>query len=120
MILIDTDILIEYFKRKKLEEFIGNSISVVTLIEFLRGAKDPKTVKEIFEEAFNVINIDNQIIIKYTEIYQALRKKGKILSDSDLLIASTSIVKEIPLLTKNIKHFERLKPFGLKLCKSKF
>lgn len=119
MILIDTDILIEYFKRKELEKLIGNSISVVTLIEFLRGAKDPKAVKEIFEEAFNIVNIDNEIIIKYTEIYQALRKIGKMLPDSDLLIASTSIVKEIPLLTKNVKHFERLKAFGLKLWKSK-
>ncbi len=61
--------------------------------------------------------MDNDIIIKYVEIYQKLKRKGDILSDSDLLIASTSIAKNLPLLTKNVKHFKRLIKFGLKLFK---
>ena len=117
MILIDTDILIEYFKKREIEKLVGNSISIITLIEFLRGAKNPKAVKEILEEIFYVINLDNDIIIKYVEIYQELKRRGDILPDSDLLIASTSIAKNLPLLTKNVKHFERLIKFGLKLYK---
>jgi len=32
-----------------------------------------------------------------------------------LLIASTAISKDLTLLTKDVKHFERLKEFGLKV-----
>jgi len=43
-LLIDTSILINYSKKRKIEEIINNSISVITLIEFLRyfGRKDER------------------------------------------------------------------------------
>lgn len=115
MNLVDTDILIEYFKKKEIEKLSGNAISIITLIEFLRGAKDPKTVKEILEDLFFVFNIDNEIIVKYTEIYRDLKTKGIAIDDADLIIASTSITKSVPLITRNLRHFERLRIYGLVL-----
>ncbi|MEM2186867.1 MAG: hypothetical protein QXT37_07820 [Thermofilaceae archaeon] len=37
------------------------------------------------------------------------------MDDRDLLVAAVAIVKKLPLLTRNTKHFERFKPFGLEL-----
>ncbi len=37
-----------------------------------------------------------------------LRKKGSLIGDFDLLIASTALYRQIPLCTNNRKHYERI------------
>lgn len=37
-----------------------------------------------------------------------LRKKGELIGDFDLLIASTCLYHDLILLTNNIRHFERI------------
>jgi tRNA(fMet)-specific endonuclease VapC len=44
-----------------------------------------------------------------------LEQAGEKLSDPDLQIASTALVYEIPLITHNRAHFQRLEVFGLRL-----
>jgi len=51
------------------------------------------------------------------EIYNDLKRKGKMLDDADLLIGCTAIAKGYKLFTNNKKHFERLKDYGLKFYK---
>jgi len=36
-ILIDTCVIINYYKKRKIIEIEGNAISIITLLEFLRG-----------------------------------------------------------------------------------
>jgi hypothetical protein len=50
-----------------------------------------------------------------SKIYAELRKKGEIIEDPDLLIASICIANNLPLITHNKKHFKRLEKFGLKV-----
>ncbi len=115
MILVDTDILIDYFRKKRLEEIEGNAISVITLMEFLRGTRDEGRTKRLLEELFYVIFLDNEIIKEYARLYKELAWAGDKIDERDLIIASTAITKKLPLWTRNIKHFDRLRMFGLTL-----
>ncbi|MEM1985274.1 MAG: PIN domain-containing protein [Nitrososphaeria archaeon] len=115
MKLFDTEVTINMIRTNKYEE---GSISIITLIEFLRGISGEKrgTVKGLLEESFDIIWLDNDIIQIYCRIYQELKSKGELVPDADLLIAATAISKKLELVSNDI-HFEKLIPFGLKLIK---
>jgi predicted nucleic acid-binding protein len=119
MYLIDTDVLINLINKKQLYKIIDKKVFItkINLIEVIRGVKEEKRVeiKEILEELFEILDLDNEVILKYSEIYNKLKKEGKLLDHADLLIASSAIVNNLILVTNNLKHFERLKEFGLKL-----
>ena len=114
MILLDTDVVIEMLRKRRYE---AGAISIITLIEVLRGLKAEKRekVKELLEESFDVLNINNQVIETYCSIYRNLKEKGMLVPDADILIAATAISNNITLKTKD-KHFKELKKFGLKLA----
>jgi len=116
-ILVDTSVLIDYFKKRRLEELGGEAISIITAVEFIRGISEHKQeqVLNIFKELFEIVYIDEEIIIPFSKIYRQLKKRGMLIDDADLYIACTAIIKNYPLWTKNKKHFERLKEFGLKI-----
>ena len=115
MILLDTDVLIEVLRRGTAPR--DWAISVITLIEFLRGVSPSKVsdVKKRLEKAFTVIPLTNEVIETYCKLYRTLKEKGTLIPDADLLIAATSITLKVPLATLNTKHYSRLKEEGLKL-----
>ena len=113
MNLLDTSIIVEMLKNKN---YSPGLISPVTLIEVLRGieAKKRPMVKQLLEESFGVLNLDNRIIETYCIFYDKLRV-GNLIPDADLLIAATAVAYDLPLETKD-EHFQRLKSLGLKLA----
>ena len=118
--IVDTSVLIEYSKAKKLELLDGSYISVITLIEFLRYYRDDRTRKELkslLESFFKVVSLDNDVVLTYCSLYNSLRERGMQISDADLLIASCALSKDLTLYTLDLKHFERLEEFGLKLLR---
>lgn len=58
MRLLDTDAIIDQLRKK---EHQPGAISVITLIEVLRGTDREKrtTVKELLEESYPTLNLDN-------------------------------------------------------------
>ena len=114
MILLDTDVVIEMLRKRRYE---AGAISIITLIEVLRGLRAEKRekVKELLEESFDVLNINNQVIETYCSIYRNLKEKGVLVPDADILIAATAISNNMALKTSD-KHFKELKEFGLKLA----
>ena len=115
--IVDTSALIELFNRKELDRIVGEKLPLFVLIEFLRGfdADKAEEIKNILEKLFTIVPVDNKVILKYIEIYRKLKNKGRMIGDVDLLIASMAITHDEPLFTRDIKHFLRLKCFGLKL-----
>jgi tRNA(fMet)-specific endonuclease VapC len=113
MNLLDTGIVIDIMEKNN---YIPAIISPITLLEILRGIETKKrlTAKQLLEESFSVLNLDNSIIEAYCKIYRKLKNEGNLLPDADLLIAATAIAHDLILETKNA-HFLRLKPLGLKL-----
>jgi predicted nucleic acid-binding protein len=112
MNLLDTSIIIEMIQKKK---YAPGLISPITLIEVLRGIEDTQRskAKQLLEESFATVNIDNNAILAYCQIYRKLKEQGSLLPDADLLIAATAITHNLTLETKD-PHFQRLKTLGLK------
>ena len=107
MNLFDTDIILGMLRERRHEM---GAVSIITLIEVLRGleaGKRPK-VKELLEESFNVLSLDNKVIKNYCNLYRRLKKKGVSTPDADLLIAATAISRNMTLKTRD-EHFERLR-----------
>jgi len=111
--LLDTSIVIDQIKRGTFER---GAISVITLVEILRGVAREKRaeVKRLLEEAYEVLGLGNDVILKYCELYSKLKEKGEPVPDADLLIAATAVAYGRTLVTKD-RDFERLARLGLKL-----
>lgn len=89
-------------------------ISIITLYEFIRGKADPTLAKGLLEEIFDVVPLDNRVVSTATEIWRELRGLDVSLDDRDLLIGATAIANGVPLLTRNVRHYDRLRRYGLK------
>jgi tRNA(fMet)-specific endonuclease VapC len=114
MNLLDTGVVIDIMENNN---YVPALISPITLLEVLRGVEDNKrhTVKQLLEESFSILNLDNIIIETYCKIYRKLKAEGNLLPDADLLIGATAIAHGL-ILETNDAHFLRLKPLGLKLA----
>ena len=112
MNLLDTGIVIDIMENNN---YAPAFISPITLLEVLRGIDDKKRpiAKQLLEESFTVLSLDDNIIETYCKIYRQLKKEGNLPPDADLLIAATAIAHDLNLQTKDV-HFQRLKPLGLK------
>lgn len=113
MTVLDTSAVIDALRGG---EYMGGKVSVITLIEFLRGIGSDKRsqAKELLEESYEVIGINNSVVLEYCRLHDGLRSKGETLPDADLLIAATAISENEPLRTADA-DFRRLVHFGLKL-----
>lgn len=123
--LIDTDVLIDNLKSKaRIDNEIiesGPVISVINLGELVYGAfksKDPPKALQLVENLLSdfkieIINLEREIIYVFGKLKADLEIKGERLDDFDLLVAATAMVNNLILVTRNIKHFKRIK--GLKL-----
>lgn len=112
-VLVDTDVLIDYAGGAADLPNEQLFITEITLYEFVRGTKNISKAKTLLEEGFSVIFHDNPIIQKASEIWVEVKRRGEILDDRDVLIGAVSAVKNLPLLTRNRKHYERLEEFGV-------
>ena len=90
------------------------TFSIITRYEILRGlkAKGANAQLKAFE-AFCKVNeilpMTDEIIFKASDIYAELYQKGNLISDADILIASTAFVEDCILITNNERHFSRIK-----------
>ncbi|WP_338790572.1 type II toxin-antitoxin system VapC family toxin [Bernardetia sp. MNP-M8] len=122
--LLDTNICIYYLKKqfdldKKIIEvgFKNCYVSEITLAELLFGVENGEEQHKErnqnkyneFEELFEKRIIPIREAFEHYAIQRAkLRKTGKQIGDFDTLIASTALVHEMILVTRNVKHFERI------------
>jgi len=118
--LLDTNICIHFFKGKynlaeKIEtEGINNcAISEITLAELVFGAENSlhpeknHKIVEIFTKQVTILPIYDSIRI-YGKEKARLRKSGTMISDFDLLIGSTSVEKDLIMVTENVGEFDRI------------
>jgi len=115
-LIIDTDVLIWYSRGyQEAIDFIHSldkfNISVVTYIEIIQGVRNKKELNS-FKKALgvlktHVIQVDEIISTKamfFIEQYTLSHS----MELADALIGATSIIKQIPLVTGNIKHYKHL------------
>lgn len=113
MNLLDTSTVIDRIRDGRTAP---GAISAITLVEILRGVKPEKRAetKELIEQTYPILQMSNDVVLAYCELYDKIRKKGEQLPDADLLIAATAMANGLPLETAD-DHFRRLEPYGLRL-----
>jgi tRNA(fMet)-specific endonuclease VapC len=117
--VVDTSIFIDHLRakdKKKSQLFaIPDSaqlyISSVTMYELLMGVTDDEKQKDIklLTEDLPVLPFDESVARKAADIYHQLRLENRMIEFRDIFIAATCLVFELPLMTLNKKHFERIK-----------
>ena len=119
--IFDTDIMIWYFRGNNdaaliLKKDMPISVSCITLIELLQGAKNKADQKIIYEDLkawkAEIININENISTIATQLIRDF-SLSKGLSITDAFIAATAQEKSEELYTANEKHFKFIP--GLKL-----
>jgi predicted nucleic acid-binding protein len=114
--IFDTDVLIWTFRGNRkaaacIEESEGRSISVISLMELLQGARDRRElrlIKEFLRDfGFRTLplteNIGHRAVI-YMEQH-ALRSGLRV---ADALIAATAVEHSRPLLSGDSRHFRTI------------
>ena len=121
-LLFDTDILSFYFRQspkvvaeaqKYLRQHRVFTFSVITRFELLRGMKVRNATTQLsffrkFCRQNEIIPLSDNIIVRATDIYADLYENGKIIGDADILIAATALENNLPVVTNNESHFNRI------------
>ncbi len=126
--LLDTNVIIDFLKGK--EEAVQTikkiqnkllHISVITIAEYNYGALRSDKIKEtlgLFTDFCQraqvaVVSIDRPVAEKFAQIQAQLSKKGRLRPVFDLLIASSCLINNCILVTRNKKDFMGIE--GLKI-----
>ncbi len=123
LILLDSSILIEYFRKTKKENSFLISLiknessfaaSVITEFEIFIGSKDEHRSfwNQLFT-SFLILPLDSICIKEAVNIQNKLKTNRQQIDFPDLLIAATAVAYDLPLATLNKKHFERIKVLNL-------
>lgn len=127
MVCIDSDVLIDFLNNEKYAIFLmkkfeesGESIKTTSInsFEILNGVAGVSH-REKYEKVLSFLN--NLTIIDFTfdiskkaaEIFNDLKSKGNLIEIADIMIASICIENQEPLITRNTKHFSRIKELEL-------
>jgi tRNA(fMet)-specific endonuclease VapC len=121
MIVADTDVLIDFLRGKgaasriRLELQHGLSTTAVSAFELLAGAHGnrQKNAVETLLEAMEVLPLSRAEAQAAAEVRRSLEVDGEGIGMGDSLIAGIVLHRNRTLLTRNRKHFERVK--GLRL-----
>lgn len=118
--LLDTDWVVDHLNgiertTQKLEELSpeGVAISIISLAELYEGVyysrdstKSQKLLEEFLAPELSILNIDDEICKIFGKERGRLRHQKKMISDFDLLIASTCLHNNLTILTNNRRHYE--------------
>jgi tRNA(fMet)-specific endonuclease VapC len=123
MVLLDTDILIKFLRndpsaKNKISELLERhlilSTTSINAAELYYGAYLSKNKEENLN-AVKQLNSKLDIIpFKqvhgeiYGEIRADLQKKGELINELDVFIASITIERDITLITRNLKHYKKI------------
>jgi len=117
MILLDTSAAI-YLLRGEMppttltEESIGISTIVGMELQtgaFHGGGQREKRRLKTFLEAVEIFNFDRAAALQAAKIRAEMWHAGQPIGDYDTLIAGHALTLNMPLLTANAKHFNRVK-----------
>jgi tRNA(fMet)-specific endonuclease VapC len=123
LILADTDVLIDYLAgiqpvTDQVLEYVQSDTlhtSAVTCFELLSGAWGGKRGDRVrrLVAAVPVLPLDREAATRAATVRQQLAHSGFSMGMADSLIAGIALVNDLPLLTRNRKHFDHVE--GLRL-----
>ena len=94
-----------YLKKHGQETF---ALSVISLTEFLEGFEAVED-GEKFLRPFQWLSVNPAVAREASRIRRQLRLQGKLIGDFDILIAATALVGNFQLVTRDDRHFQRVR-----------
>jgi len=128
MVCLETTFAVDLLRGNKIAkekltflESIGEKLTIAspTIAELISGAiLNPKNKNERENvigliSSFNVLSLDKDSAIKSGEIEAELIRRGEPIQTDDIMIGAIALQNNEALVTRNKKHFERIK--GLKI-----
>lgn len=131
MICLDTSFLIDVILGRTIPKEYENlldesdkiSITSPSIMELIKGLHLSKNLKYVTQEeknkintiisTMNILDFDRESAILAGEIEAELNNKGELIDIMDVMIGAIAKHNNETLLTKNKKHFEKIK--GLKI-----
>lgn len=122
-VCVDTDIVIDYLRGKHENQKILPAIiekydvhiSPISVYELYYGGYYSGKLKPV-EDVLAMMNTFDWTLEdskKSAQLHTSLSKAGEALSVKDVLIAGLCLSRSVPLITRNVEHFKRIK--GLKV-----
>ena len=119
--IVDTDVLIWYSRgHQKAIDIIHSldsfSLSVVTYMEIVQGVRNKKELNT-FKKALRVLNVRvihiDELISTKAMLYVEQYALSHAMELADALIGASAVVRQLPLLTGNEKHYKHLPDIAL-------
>ncbi len=117
--LVDADYLIDAVGElpaatRTLERLSGEglAVSAIAVAELYEGAyRFPDTMLAAFRAFltdYAVLPVTEPVAATFARTRASLRRAGLLIPDMDLLIAATALTHDLTLVTRNLRHFERI------------
>lgn len=119
--LIDTDAVADWLNNRPTVVSLltalepdGLAISVIIYGEVYEGiyfGRDPRAAERAFLRFLRVVTVlplSRTIMKRFARIRGQLRRQGLLIQDPDLLIAATALTHDLTLVTRNLRHFQRV------------
>jgi tRNA(fMet)-specific endonuclease VapC len=121
-VLLDSDTLSFYFKKypkvvAEAQNYLQRhqifTFSAISRFEILRGMKVRDATAQLkFFDLFcrqnEIIELNDQIVVRAADVYADLYKRGTLILDADILIAATALENNLVIVTNNESHFNRI------------
>lgn len=124
--LVDTDLLVDALGGRRHVMHVlneraddGLAVSIISVGELYEGAfsvSDPKRLLPEFRQflrEYEILGLSDSTMEVFARERAALRRRGMLIPDMDLLIASTAITHGLTLMTRNARHFKRIPNLAL-------
>lgn len=121
MYLVDSDYLVDGLigvphATQLLERLSGHGlgVSVVSYGEIFEGAfGDPDPAPRLarfraFLARFPIVPLSDPVMEVFARLRKDLRDRGQLIPDFDLVIAATALHHDLELVTRNLRHFNRI------------
>ncbi len=114
--IVDTDVLIQYSRGHQnaidlLHSFDRFSLSVVTYMEIVQGVRNKQELNA-FNKALGILNARiiqiNELISTKAMFYVEQYALSHSMELADTLIGASAVIKQVPLVTGNEKHYKYL------------
>lgn len=125
MILLDSSILIELFRKQNKAKTLfyklsqtSDELCISSITHYEIGIGNRKSHSEYWDslcENLRILPFDKACSNSAISIYLELLKANKMIDLADILIGATAVTYSIPIATLNVKHFDRIK--GLEIIK---
>jgi tRNA(fMet)-specific endonuclease VapC len=119
--LIDTDLVIDGLHNRSMAirlfeslALSSLSVSIISLGELYEGAYIfPNPEQHLvnlrqFLDGFQVLGLNDEVMMHFARERAMLRRQGLLIPDFDLVIAATAVTHGLTLVTRNLRHFERI------------